>query len=482
MSKRSRLAAVAAGIVMVVVVGALTPAGAHVSSSIDHLWSEHIRPRVVNEHYTKKESNGRYYTKNQSNLRYYTRTQANGRYYKKSESNARYYTKSQANAAFAPFGVSDLARYCGTPAGNAYAPCQTGPRTVSDTANSTGHNPDVAIGADGFPIVAFHDNTSGNLLVAHCGDPTCTPSEATVSTVDNSANDVGERPAIAIGADGLPVISYFDNTADDLYVAKCNDHQCAGGDETLTVVAPDNEGAFNDIVVSEAGLPIVAFQDVANDTMEIVRCTAADCSTFSIEATFGPNADIGEFVSMALGSDGRAVIAVYDAGDGNLLVARCLATDCDNGVSFETVDGTGAENVGGETSVTIGADGFPVVAYEDVATGHLLMVDCNDIACDGGNETITTLDSTINDVYDTSIITGFDGDPIVAYAADVALDGKIRIVDCDDRSCAGETPVELDTVVPTSVYAAVALGTDGIPVVAYHDDDGDSLDVARHIA
>ena len=41
--------------------------------------------------------------------------------------------------------------------------------------------------------------------------------------------------SITIGTDGLPVISYFDDTNDDLKVAKCGNAACSSGN-TLTTV------------------------------------------------------------------------------------------------------------------------------------------------------------------------------------------------------------------------------------------------------
>jgi hypothetical protein len=37
---------------------------------------------------------------------------------------------------------------------------------------------------------------------------------------------VGRYTSIAIGTDGLPVISYFDDTANTLKVAKCGTRSC----------------------------------------------------------------------------------------------------------------------------------------------------------------------------------------------------------------------------------------------------------------
>ena len=49
-----------------------------------------------------------------------------------------------------------------------------------------------------------------------------------ITTVDDGGgDDVGRDTSIAIGTDGLPVISYFDDVSDDLEVAHCNDPLCS---------------------------------------------------------------------------------------------------------------------------------------------------------------------------------------------------------------------------------------------------------------
>ena len=45
---------------------------------------------------------------------------------------------------------------------------------------------------------------------------------------------VGEYSSITIGADGNPIISYYDGTADDLNVAACTNPTCTAS--TITTV------------------------------------------------------------------------------------------------------------------------------------------------------------------------------------------------------------------------------------------------------
>ena len=59
--------------------------------------------------------------------------------------------------------------------------------------------------------------------VAKCGDAAC--SSVTRRTLD-ATGEVGWFTSIAIGADGFPVISYYDVTNTALKVAKCANAYC----------------------------------------------------------------------------------------------------------------------------------------------------------------------------------------------------------------------------------------------------------------
>ena len=102
-------------------------------------------------------------------------------------------------------------------------------RTLDDPANQVGSHTSIARGSDNMPIISYYDATAGNLKVAHCSNTACNPATGTitVTTVDDGAgNDVGQWSSIAIGDDGLPVISYYDATAGDLKVARCGNVRC----------------------------------------------------------------------------------------------------------------------------------------------------------------------------------------------------------------------------------------------------------------
>ena len=62
-----------------------------------------------------------------------------------------------------------------------------------------------------------------DLKVAHRSNAACT--SATIATLD-STGFVGLHASITTGADGLGLISYYDNTNFDLKVAHCGDVFC----------------------------------------------------------------------------------------------------------------------------------------------------------------------------------------------------------------------------------------------------------------
>ena len=111
------------------------------------------------------------------------------------------------------------------------AACSTGNliRSLDAPAgNQVGLYTSIAIGSDGFPLVSYHDETAGTLKVAKCASLDCAGGAIVTTVDDHPVNTVGLDTSLAIGADGLPVISYYDSTAGGLKVVKCVNVNCAG--------------------------------------------------------------------------------------------------------------------------------------------------------------------------------------------------------------------------------------------------------------
>jgi len=149
-------------------------------------------------------------------------------------------------------------------------------RVVVDRGGMVGSGAAIAIAADGFPIISYFDATNQDLKLLHCTNSSCTSRDAPL-TLD-SAGDVGAHTSIAIGTDGNPVISYFRNPSEDLKVAQCTNTNCSTSVIT-TVDSIGDVGFSSSIAIGDVGNPVVSYLDSTNKDLKVALCTNANCST-----------------------------------------------------------------------------------------------------------------------------------------------------------------------------------------------------------
>lgn len=152
--------------------------------------------------------------------------------------------------------------------------CSSATATTLDSGTSVGGATSITVGADGRGLVGYFDNGAANLKVAHCSDAAC--SSATAATVD-SASLVGEYASISVGVDGLGVISYWDHSSQrNLKLAHCVDVACSAA--TTTVVdSPNDVGSFSSLAIGADGLPLVTYRDVSNNDVRVAHCPNVFC-------------------------------------------------------------------------------------------------------------------------------------------------------------------------------------------------------------
>jgi len=167
------------------------------------------------------------------------------------------------------------------------------------------------------------------------------------------------------------------------------------------------------------------------------------------------------------GAIGTSASMVLDAGDGMLLayydtVARALVFD-DGGV--RAIDDP-ADDVGMYASIVLDGTGRAMIAYDDLSNESLRVAACADLACTSAS--IVTVDddplALIGEHVDVAI--GVDGLPVMAYA--VMPGGALRVAKCGDATCASRTTHDLDQP-SVGRFASIAIGADGNPVVSYYD-------------
>ena len=147
-------------------------------------------------------------------------------------------------------------------------------RTAVDSIGDVGGSTSIAIGGDGLGLVSYRDNTNGDLKVAHCSDAAC--SSASLYTLD-SAGNVGEYTSIAIGGDGLGLISYYDFTNGDLKVAHCSDAACSSA-SLYTLDSAGTVGYYISIAIGGDGLGLVSYRDSTNGDLKVAHCDDNACA------------------------------------------------------------------------------------------------------------------------------------------------------------------------------------------------------------
>jgi hypothetical protein len=178
-----------------------------------------------------------------------------------------------------------------------------------------------------------------------------------LSTLD-SAGAVGAHSSLAIGIDGLGLVSYFDVTNGDLKVAHCGNVACTT-DVTSTLDSTGNVGQFNGIAIGDDGLGLISYYDQTSGDLKVAHCLNLSCTAATTSAVEAGGNDVGRYASMAIGADGSGLISYWDATNDDLKVAHCSNTACSSATT-STIDST--NSVGLFTSIAIGIDGLGLIS------------------------------------------------------------------------------------------------------------------------
>ena len=330
--------------------------------------------------------------------------------------------------------------------------------TTVDSTTGVGEYTSIAIGADGLGLISYYDVSNGNLKVAHCNDVAC--SSATTSTVD-SAGNVGQYTSITIGADGLGLISYWDVGNGNLKVARCNDVACSSA-TTSTVDSGTLVGSYTSITIGRDGLGLVSYFDNLNGHLKVAHCSDAACLSAAF-TTVDNSTGVGFYTSITTGADGLGLISYYDATNGHLKVAHCANVGCSGTPTISTVDTS--TSVGKFSSITIGADGLGLVSYYDATNTEPKVAHCNDVAC--SSAATSTVDGLTGVGEYTSITIGADALGLISYWASAV--GLLRVAHCSNAACSSAAVMPVDIGGGVGQYTSVTIGADGFGLVSYYD-------------
>jgi hypothetical protein len=331
---------------------------------------------------------------------------------------------------------------------------------VLDLTGDVGSHVAIALRADQRPVVAYHDQTNGNLKLYDCADAACTSGTRRIL---DSVGDVGENAVIAVGPGDLPVIAYRSVTSQSLKLHACTNPQCSSG-VSRTLDADVNVAGSFGMVLRADGRPFVTYRDVTNFQLRVYDCDNAGCSSGTSRTPTGSSYPYG--TAVALRADGRPVIALGgNAGAGTPVRAfDCADAGCASGTVRSFADLVYSPVV----SVQVRSTGRPMVVSAGAGSGTTVF-DCSDAACTGSTATTFTAAST------GALGVSQRGDGRALILSGAPTDTGINVIDCANTTCSVGSTRSLIGPGSFGIYLGIAVRDDGRPVVAYQDADNDDL-------
>lgn len=313
----------------------------------------------------------------------------------------------------------------------------------------------ITIGSDGLGLISYIDQ-SGNLMVARCNDTDCLSADIHTLLTGGAISQEGST-SIAIGSDGLGLISFFDpNVSDqalDLKVAHCNDLQCSAADIYMIDNTASTVGKYSAITIGTDGLGLISYLDSSNSTLKAAHCNDIPCSSASTYHL--TNGGVGS--SIILGPDGLGIISHVNSGQ--LLVSKCNDVHCSYASTMSLEGPTGIVWL---TEITIGSDGLPLVLYTEEHSESEFRLGVAHCTINCG----TNAASIIDQAYGGSMTIGADGLALVSYLRAFSPFG-LWVAHCVDLECSESTKV--NTGIPTDAGISMTRGADNIPLIGLVD-------------
>jgi hypothetical protein len=322
------------------------------------------------------------------------------------------------------------------------------------TVGDVGQYTSATVGEDGLGLISYYDATNKRLMVAHCSNLACT--SVTRTPIDTGG--FGEYTSIALGSDGLGLISYVNTSQLVLRVAHCSNILCTSA--TTKTLDPIDAGGYTSIAISGDGYGLVSYYSTqAGGSLKVAHCTNVQCTganTYTIDSGGGVSTK-GLYTSITTVGSGLGLISYYDLTNGNLKTAYCTTFSCSSSVT--TTVNSSPDDVGRWTSITRGADGLGVIAYQNATTGQIEVAHCLSEQC------IAVTSKGIGPGVEDSIAVGADGLPMLTYY----YSGGLAIYHCVDASCSNVTGYIVGSTGQFGQYSGITIGTDGFPLISFYD-------------
>lgn len=263
--------------------------------------------------------------------------------------------------------------------------------------------PALAIRPDGRAF--SHFSSVGGSQAFDCSDASCSDGE--LREVSGNGNSTSEVMELALRADGRPVLLYTRSNLNDVYLFVCADIGCGSGSSRLVADEPSDGStwiATFAVAVGQGNRPVAMYSRNAasGGGLQFVRCDDSECA--SITARSVGTASNLFATPLAIRSDGRPVFIESNFSSHTLAV--CGDADCST-VARHPLPGSGVV-----TTLRLMGGDWPV--FESTSGGSASVTQCADPLCEASETRVVMTDSEPGVSYRGSLGLGSGGDAFVA--------------------------------------------------------------------
>ncbi|MDO8269232.1 MAG: hypothetical protein Q7T54_01010 [Candidatus Levybacteria bacterium] len=327
----------------------------------------------------------------------------------------------------------------------------------------------------------------------------CTDTNWDCMTIEDNGSILGAYSSVAVSPQGVPWISYYDQSAQSLKVAQYvggGGMGCASNSAWNCSTIEDtasNVGLFTVLAFDSGGNAWIGYHDFSAGSLKVAQfvgtggtgCTTSTAWTCTVVEDVADT--VGYTMGIAIDGDGNPWISYKDQSIHTLKVAQYVGsggTGCTSAAWTCTTIDDPANNVGNYTSITFDNTGTAWISYTDISAFALKVakyVGTGGSGCTSSAWTCTTVDDHATDDLGsfTSIAADPSGTVWVSYYDGTALSLKVAKYvgsggNCDTApqtgSDAWDCTVVDNTTNDVGYYSSIAFSPSGSAFVAYKDN------------
>jgi len=332
----------------------------------------------------------------------------------------------------------------------------------------------IAVDANDMLHVSYYNATSDDLLYSNCSSG-CTSAGNWDTIIVASGGDVGMYSSIAVDSSNDVHVSYYNTTSRDLLYSNCSSGcNNAANWNTVVVASGGDIGSYSSIAIdSSNGIHMSHFNNTGTDLM-YSNCSsgcnnAANWNTVALDSS----GNMGWYTSIAVDSSNGVHVSYYNT-TGHLSYSNC-SSGCGSAANWNTVVVSTA--VAWDTSIAIDSSNGVHVSYCNATEQSLVYSNCSSGCNNAANWNTVTVASGGAGRHTSIAIDSSDGIHISCY--NITSD-DLMYSNCSSgcTSVGNWDTAIIDSGGNTGLYTSIALDSSDLPYISYYDNTNDDLKYA----